>query len=241
MSTVPPPGQIVPARRASSTGGSRTRNRSPRFELGRFAGLRTVPSVRSLLSKRATSSALDGSRTRGLDRDRVASTPPAPRGQNTPSRDAAAKAPGAGIEPTSPGSEPGVAASQLPRNSYESPCRGSGRRTRTFIVSFKGCRPTVSRSPSRQSSRTLVQSALGESNPRGRRGKPMPGRSAKGTQSETTTRQRKERESNPQGLAPRPVSSGVPSPVGWPFRVSVSSRGGSRTHNRAVNSRSLYR
>ena len=50
---------------ASSTGGSRP-HRTPGFEPGRFAGLRTVPSHIS---------ALGGIRTRDLHRDRVASTP----------------------------------------------------------------------------------------------------------------------------------------------------------------------
>jgi hypothetical protein len=48
----------------SSTGGNRTHKRSPRFELGRFADLRTVPA-----------SVPGGIRTRVLHRDRVASTP----------------------------------------------------------------------------------------------------------------------------------------------------------------------
>lgn len=46
------------------TGGSRT-HKTPRFELGRCTGSRTVPSV----------SAFDGIRTRNLHRDRVASYP----------------------------------------------------------------------------------------------------------------------------------------------------------------------
>ena len=57
----------MPSRRmfSSGAGGSRTR-RSPRFELGRFADLRTAPFVQS---------ALDGIWTRDLLRDRQASTP----------------------------------------------------------------------------------------------------------------------------------------------------------------------
>jgi hypothetical protein len=59
-------GSPMPSRRmmSSSTGGNRTHKRSPRFELGRFAGLRTVPA-----------SVPDGIRTHDLHRDRVASTP----------------------------------------------------------------------------------------------------------------------------------------------------------------------
>src|SRR5262249_49102154 len=34
----------------NSTGGNRTHKRSPRFELGRFAGLRTVPKDQSVVS-----------------------------------------------------------------------------------------------------------------------------------------------------------------------------------------------
>ena len=60
-------------------------------------------------------------------------------------------APGAGFEPNSPGSEPGVEATQLPRNQCyrtDTPfARGSGRRNRTFIRDFKDRWPTVSRSP----------------------------------------------------------------------------------------------
>jgi hypothetical protein len=42
-------GSPMPSRRmlSSSTGGNRTHKRSPRFELGRFAGLRTVPACGS--------------------------------------------------------------------------------------------------------------------------------------------------------------------------------------------------
>src|SRR5277367_2239304 len=59
----PPPLPGVPGRgeKIGSTGGNRTHKLSPRFELGRFAGLRTVPA-----------SVPDGIRTHDLHRDRYA-------------------------------------------------------------------------------------------------------------------------------------------------------------------------
>ena len=90
-------GSPMPSRRiSSSTGGNRTHSRSPRFELGRFAGLRTVPA-----------SVPGGIRTRDLHRDRVASTP----GCSTRT-----EAPGAGVEPTSSSSELDVLPVRRPRN-----------------------------------------------------------------------------------------------------------------------------
>ena len=54
----------------------------------------------------------------------------------------------------------------------------------------------------------------------------------------STVCKRKERESNSQGREARPGSSGVPSPIGLPFRSHVQSCGGrNRTCVRAVNSR----
>ena len=50
--------------------------------------------------------------------------------------------------------------------------------------------------------------------------------------------QRKERESNSQGLVARPLSRRLPSPVGLPFRFSQKSCGGrNRTCIKAINSR----
>ena len=75
------------------------------------------------------------------------------------------------------------------------------------MTCFKGRRPTVSRSPS--------ESAPRGSNPPVRRGRPVPRRSARGTDASKAEGGGVE----PPRLIARPISSRVPSPIGLPFRA----------------------
>ena len=138
-----------------------------------------------------------------------------------------------------PGSEPGVTTS--------SNCPGmvafvhsqssSGRGIRTPIAWFKAKQRTVGPSPdagrspwargqTNRASAPMTESALRESNPRSRFGRPAPvpfgQEHASNVQHRTIRSKRKERESNPQGREARPFSRRLPSPVvGLPFRFVI--------------------
>jgi hypothetical protein len=125
-----------------------------------------------------------------------------------------------------PGSGPGVTTSSdcpgIVHFRHATRHHGSGRRSRTFMSSFKDCRPTISRSPRVPCGNRTRLAGLEDQCLR---------RSAKGTK-------RKERESNPQGSSLGRFRDGCRRPSACP---SVSSCGGrNRTCNRLLNREPPY-
>ena len=110
-----------PTRVCSARSGSRTHRRSRRFELRRFAGLRT----------RAKSSR-SGNRTHLTRLMRACHAASVPLDRSVRRR---------GIEPRHPGWQP----DRLPL--HHSRISSAGRRGRTSIAWFRARRPTISRSP----------------------------------------------------------------------------------------------
>ena len=134
--------------------------------------------------------------------------------------------PGAGIEPTSAGSEPDVLPVRRPRNSKLldtaalAKVRGEG--VRTFIAWFKARQPTVSRSPRVPCGNRTHLAGLEDQHLC---------RSAKGTKAEGEGVE-------PSRLIARPFSRRLPSPIGLPFRSSCGGR--NRTCNRLLNREPPY-
>ena len=132
------------------------------------------------------------------------------------------KAAGVGIEPTPPGSKPGITTSSNYPASFH---RGTGgTRTRRWCLTGTCSAAELPTQSSEECSAGIEPASPGW----------KPGAFAARPRAHRC--QRKERESNPQGFDARPLSKRLPSPIGLPFRT-LSCGGRNRTCVVAVNSR----